>query len=808
MRTDLKIQFRNLNRYKKYTVTNVIGLAIAFIVLTLIFQFASFELSYDAHLDNGVFRIINARYKNSELIQRSTVSYSALGPAMLKDYPDVLQQSRIFPIGNTVVKLNGNLLNVDRSVAVEPAFLDMFQMEFLIGSPLEVFHKPNEILLTEPTARRLLNGNKGLESLIDKTIRLDSDLDDYIIKGVVKVLPENSHLNYDLFLSYPTIVKTWGIKQADFDWRMLDFRHYVQLKKGADVNELNQQLETLSENYQLVGQYEEVFTLQAVKDIYLDNSNIEYDVAKKGDVQLLYLLISLGSLLYIISWVNYLNLSSAFAIEKSKFITIRKVLGASTKNLISYQIIETLFINLLAITLGVSFSIIVTEILQMNGFSLKSLEYLLNHNLVNHTLLALILGGISISILFSIFFTVRFQLRGKPSEVIRQKDNKSSLQNKRVSSLLLSFQFFVSIITFALGLVVYQQHNHLTNAPLGLNLKNLWVISQPKFTPTDSAYLDKLATFKAQLTSYTDINSVTVNQRVPGQQIQLDAEASFRGNSVPLAYIGVDNDYLSTYKIPLLVGQNFSEANLGFRFNTVDKAIVNLSTLKLLGIKSPQEAIGESITILGSSKEIIGVVNDFRQQSLMHNYQPTVLLPVVHANHQLVIATDRLPSEFIDRVEKTFTSLFPDNPFQYRELETEYFKSFSDINSANKVFSGFSMIAILLSVFGMIAMASQHLLSRLKEFAIRKVLGASSLILYKEVALSYLKKVLFASIVAIPIFVYVSYQWLLQFQSHIEINGYYVLLPIIIITGIIAFVLFLISYRTIHINPVDVLSDQ
>ncbi len=799
---------RRLVRYSRYYATNLFGLTIAFGTLMLIFQFVSFELSYDKGWSKDIYRVIHSKYLGEERTHYSPVTYSAVGPAMAADLPEILQQSRYFPFGNAVANYQGNAININRCTAVEASFFDMFDMKFIAGDPELSFDGPNEIILTRTTAIGLFGDLESFDTIIDTRVKLDNEADPYIVKGVVEPLPINAHLDYDLFLSYTCIIDRWQFREAHFDWNILDFRHYMEVAPGTDLDLLGEKIASFRDNYvdPIPGETER-FELQHVEDIYLGDTSLQYDVAK-GDRELIYMLLLIGLVLFIISWVNYINLSGALSIEQAKTTGLQRILGARPSFISTQLAMDALITMAMALVMGFVLASMATIALKELDFSIYSWAELWRMKAIHQSLLIVMMMVILYHCLLAWGILDLSSRKNRLAEVIRLKGASKPGGKRNLGKILLGFQFTLSIVAMVLGVIVYRQHQHLVEAPLGLELDDRWVISQPKLTPTDSTFIPRLAGFKAALESRAGISKVTSNQRTPGQQLQIAHDARFKGETYAFGYIGVDERYLDAYSLPLLAGRNFRRGEVGTRFDEVSQVIINRRALRALGISQPSMAIGQHIDLMGRSKEIVGVIENFRQRSLEHDYAPIALIPAISSNFQIAFHTSSAPTAFIDHVRANYELFFPGNSFHYRDLQAEYFEAYDRIQAGNQALALFCLIAILLSVLGMISLATLDLLSRFKEFGIRKVLGATSLSIYLRVFRNYGRYIFIAATLGTPIAVYLSLRWLQGFESRIGLHPLDFLVPIMFLAMLVIGALYIISRRAVHQNPVDSLRTE
>ena len=801
----MTLLLRNLVKYRRYTIPNIVGMGVAIAALITIFQFVSFELSYDKFYERNLCRVIATKYQGVEVVQASTVTYSAVGPTLVSDFPEIVNQTRLFPFGNAIVNNGIESSNVSKCVAVEPSFFEMFEMNLVAGSLLG-FDQPLQLILTASTAKKVFGPNVSFVDIINRTVKLDNDSDLYLISGIVEDMPSNSHLNYNLFMSYNTIISTWGIRQAQHDWNMIDFRHYVELQEDVDLNRLNDDLSDFGKDYltYTAANYER-FELEQIADIYLSDFELAYDVAKHGNRQTIVILVSLAAVLFVVSWINFLNLNSSLALEKSKYVGIRKVLGIQQGKLTTLLVMDVLLVYIFAIIAGVGLSIGFTYWLQSARFDVKHLSHLFEHNYIHFPLLMIILGLLLTGIVIGMIIYVRLATSVKPIQALKARSGEKVRGTSTVSQGLLVLQFLLSIMSFCLGVIIYDQQSHIQEQPIGFEMDNLWILQQPKLTSSDSVFKVKLRTFKSDLRSNHLVSAVASNQRTPGQQLQVDYRAKIGLEDKALSYLFVDQDYLDTYKIVLVAGRNIQDSDITTELSHVRAVLINKRTLLEMGLSNPEDAVGKRITIFGVERQIVGVVDDYRQESLLHDFQPTVLLPFISPHSQIVINAEGAPDQWLSFVEDSYHRAFPGNSFEYRNLSTEYQSQYASVYSASRSLGLFTFLTVLISLFGMIALASLNLNSRIKEIGIRKILGASESGLYKSIVKAYLARLVIASVIAIPLIFLIATEWLNQFVSKIDPGIYHMLYPIGSMTCVVVLVLLLTSRKIISKNPVEVL---
>ncbi|MEO7801092.1 MAG: ABC transporter permease, partial [Ginsengibacter sp.] len=427
IRNYFKIAWRNLIKNKTFSFINIAGLAIGMAACLLILQYVSFQLSFDQFNNNAadLYRVVNDRYQNRKLIQHGTITYSAIGKAMQTDFPEVVDHARVMPFGKTIVTNNSRHTSEEDIIAVDNSFLQMFSYPLLSGDRTTALKQPYTVILSATSARRIFNiSHDNFSACIGKTIVMGTDSMPYKITGVLKDVPENSHLSFDVLASYVTLLSgPRPYSQADYDFTSSDFWHYIQLKHGTNYKALQAKLPAFSDKYfqgNKVSGSVEKFYLQPLSKAHL-YSDFEYEIGNVSSATVVWALLIIAALIIIIAWVNYINLATAKSLERAKEVGIRKVSGATRTQLIKQFLIESFIINVLALSIAV----LMVTLLQSSFNTLVqqklSLAYLFEKGLSGYNitvaLITLIIAGIVISGFYPAFVLSSY----KPILVLKGK---------------------------------------------------------------------------------------------------------------------------------------------------------------------------------------------------------------------------------------------------------------------------------------------------------------------------------------------------------------------------------------------------
>ncbi|MGH7599205.1 MAG: ABC transporter permease, partial [bacterium] len=349
----LKIALRTLRRNKIYSFINILGLAISIAACLLILQYVSFELSYDtfhANADN-LYRLTNDRHQNGQLTQHGVITYPSVPKAMKTDYPEVVNYTRMIQANRAYLR-RGEIGFDESLVHADSAFLSMFSFPLLLGEAKTALAAPNSILLSESSAEKYFGAGWREQEILGKLLNRDNRID-YAITGVFKNVPANSHIKFDFLVSYKTLQQTWPA--AEDSWTNSNFMVYLQLVPGTDPKALEKKFAAFSERYfqgTKVTNSLESFYLQPLKDIHL-YSDYEYETWAHGNGIAVWTLLMVAGLILLIAWVNYINLTTARAMERAKEVGVRKVVGARKRQLVEQLAIESLLFNLLGLAAAV-----------------------------------------------------------------------------------------------------------------------------------------------------------------------------------------------------------------------------------------------------------------------------------------------------------------------------------------------------------------------------------------------------------------------------------------------------------------------
>ncbi|PZR07747.1 MAG: ABC transporter permease [Flavobacterium psychrophilum] len=795
----LKIAIRSLLKSKFYSFLNIIGLAIGIASSATLFQYVLFERSYDDFHSKGdrIFRIRFDYYQSGQKEFSGASTYSAVGPSLQQDFPEVESFARLMTFSDgTVVTYENKAHAAEKLLYAEASFLKMFSFPLVKGDPETALSLANTVVISESAAKRLLGDEEPMGKIIQVLSGQPTPMQ---IVGVFKDVPENSHIKFDILVSYVTTYP-WGWTQND--WGQLNTYTYLLLNQGADFHNLQAKLPAFIEKYEgkslrSTNSWEELY-LQPLKDIHL-NSDLSGELEVNGNSKVPFFLTIIAIFIMLIAWINYVNISSANALDRAKEVGIRKVAGANQSHVALQFLIETIMINFIAIGLAAILILIAQPYLELLIDKSLTLAIFADVTIVV-AILAILLFGILLTGAYPVFalssFTIASVLKGK------LKRSPSGWMFKKG---LVVFFFFFSVGLIISTIAVYQQIKHMQYQKLGIAIDQILVVNAPQQI-SDSTFRERIAPFKNGIQQLSQVLYVTASTAVPGEAVGRIQNFRIANKSIEFKntfrVMGIDENFLPAYQSSLVAGRNFSSEL------KVPAVIVNEAALDLLNFKDPQDAIGQSVfwEERKSVFEIIGVIQNYHHQSLKNDFAPTIFFynPASWGFFSIKLNNADLKST-IAHVEKTWNSLYPGNPFTFFFLDDFFNQQYKEDRQFGRMFTVFSVVAVFIAYLGLFSLSYFTAVQRTKEVGIRKVLGADVSSIIILLLKDFIKLIALANLVAWPLSYLLITKWLEGYAFHIDITLWLFIVPsiMVLIMGVLT-----VSYHTsrvAHTKPVNVL---
>ena len=810
----LKIALRNLLRNKVYSFTNIAGLALGIISFLFILEYISFEKNanqFHANLPN-LYRVL---FENPKSAKRETweSTTSGLAPRFKGQFPEIQNYCRVMEQGGAggIITLsdknNTQAIQPFREknvVYAETSFFDMFTFPLLQGNK-NCLKETSSMAISENRAKKYFKD----ENPMGKTLTMNNQFGKmvYTIKAVYKDFPQTSDLQYDMILSLETLKNPANLNGNG--WVEIDGLYnqfitaYYQLKQDTDVKQLAQKMNV--EKKKLNPQSLEILHLQPLTQMHLAASMNDY-LTTYGNVSFVYLMAAVAILILIIAWFNYVNLSTAGALKRAKEVGIRKVIGADKNQLIGQFLGESLLLNiasfiiaiLLVITLQPFFNNLIDKplsinILYQNSFWIYGVFLLLLGALASGTYTAFVLSSF------------------KPVQTLKGVFAKS-VSGILLRKFLVVFQFSISIILIAGTLILYQQLKFMQNTKLGMDVEQVVVLKAPEIGG-DSLFKLRNPAFLNQLKAMSFVKQVSNTGSVPGNWYSWNA-AGITGlnpqkddDKKGYNILMTDENYLNTFNIQLLAGQNFTSAICAVEFNDINKIILNEKAAISLGFTDPKTAVGQKIK-WGTDREVIGVVKDYHHLGLQKNIDPIVFLPRHNLSYFAIRLNTNEVQSHITTLENLYKKTFQGNTFEYFFADENYNKQYKSEIQYGTIFTVASSLAIFIACLGLFGLAMFSVEQKTKEIGIRKILGASVTNITTLLSKDFLKLVGIAFIIAVPLAWLGMNKWLQDFAYRIEISWW-----LFALAGLLAMsiALLTIGYQAVKIalaNPVKSLRTE
>jgi putative ABC transport system permease protein len=811
LRNYVMIAFRNVAKNKVFSAINIVGLGIGLAACLLIFQFVTFELSYDKFHDKyeRIYRVTNDRFQNGKLIQHGTITYPTIGPAMAKDYAEIEIYTRLMPSGDFNARVGDEYFRDDQSLMVDENFLSVFSFPLLAGERISALKDGHTVVITETLARKYFNLSK--ENIVDalgKEIYWGSDKQPYKVTGVCADIPSNSHIQFDALVSYRTLIGE-GNTGADDSWTWSDFRHYIVLKPGANYKSLEAKFPAFSERYfkgDKVSGSVEKFYLQPLSRAHL-YSDYEYDIARTASGKSVWAMLIIAIFILVIAWINYINLTTSRALDRAKEVGLRKVMGAMKRQLVSQFILESALVSCLAFVAAILFvQACQSTFNNVVGYPLNLWRVLSD---MDSSGIAIFIGVMAGGIMLSGFYPAFVLSSYQPVKVLKGKFQRSS-SGQYLRKALVIFQFTASAALITGTLIVSKQLRFMNTADLGMNITNVMVVQGPELMAWDSTFMERVENFKHALVNTTGIVSAATSSRLPGDRLGRGFE--FRISDQPaeshytLSFLGADYHFFDTYGISLNAGRRFVATDHKVDFKDISVAIINQHAVKLFGFASAEEAVGKELMDGNRKLTIIGVVNDFHQESLKKPMEPIVFLPTYSTYGPTSIRiADARKDELIPLIESIYKKFYPGNAFQYSFIEDRYNGQYKDEKRFARIISIFTGLGIIISCLGLVGLSSYTAVQRTKEIGIRKALGASLLNIITLLSSDFMKLVTVAIVLSVPVAYFSMDSWLSHYPYRIALHWFLFLIPMLLVFVIAAFTVSFQVLKTARVNPANTL---
>ena len=823
----LKIAFRFFFKNKLFTGINVLGLSIGITAFVLLTRYVAFEKSYDGYIPQveDLYRVTLTSNLGDRGFVTSATNHPAVGPSMKSDFPEVESYTRIVDksivtSGTIILSYKteqGELIksdaNDDHICFSDNSILDLFDIPLIHGDPLTALKEPNTMVLTRTIANRFF----GDADPLGKIIKINDGFE-LKVTGIFEDLPQNTHLPLGMIISYATFGEGGDFANS---WVWPEFYNYVKLKSGTNPQLIESKFPDFVQKYlgNIMNEhgFEAKFGLQPVRDIHL-KSHFEKEISANTDEGTLYFLLIVALFIISIALINFINLSTAKSMERAKEVGLKKVVGANKQVLVQQFLFESLIINFFAMLLAFIFiNLLIPPFNSLVGFNVLGWE-IWGQWEVWATLIGVLLGGGILAGLYPAFVLSNFI----PIEVLRGKFHQST-KGTFLRKTLVVAQFTISIALIAGTFIVYNQFSYMQNQDLGFDAEQNMVISAPIYS--DSTMQSKITALKRELMQHPKIGGAALSNEIPGKPVtwnnMIRRAHEQKEQGVGCKYVSIDHDFFKTFEIDVIAGRDFVKEDASFyndeansEASRYSRVVINRSAAKILGFPEPEMAVNKRMIFelrTERNAEIIGVVEDFHQQSLQNAYEPMVFLYFNYYNADYITVNVMEGSnmkEIVSDVASTYKDFFPTDLFKYFFVDDYFNRQYQADIKFGTVCLLFSILAIFIAALGLFGLGSHMAIQKTKEISVRKVMGATVGQALAIIPNKLLRLVLLAGAIALPLIYFITGKWLENYAFKIEISLWMFVVPLMVVMIVAALSILAQSLKTALVNPAESLRNE
>lgn len=820
------VTLRNLRNNKLFSLINIAGLAIGLSTCFLIWQYVQFESSYDAFHENAksLYRVTLQITENGVPVRGMASNHAGVGHALEDDFSEVkascrLVQTSLFTsdLGRyyanalefSYQRSSGNFVafNEERVWFADAPILSMFSFPLIAGTK-DALREPNSVVITESISKKYF----GDDTALGQTLRLNRDLM-LKVTGVIKDVPVNSHLQFDILISFATMRPRLGDMYDNWSWNA--FYTYILLHEDANATVLQSKLPAFKDLHIGIekGPVKTAYELQPITDIHL-KSQLESEQSPTSNEQTVYFLSILAIFILIVAWINYINLSTAKALERSKEVGLRKAVGATRRQLIYQFLFDTALINLLAFLLAVVLVIALWSTFEsLVGKQLETIYYV---GVRNWFIAGLVfISGVIISGIYPALTLSSFN----PSKVLKGKFFKTA-SGTSLRKLMISFQYVLAVLLIAGTLTIYLQLSHMRSMDTGFTKDQIVVIEAPAVY--DSSAGQKIAFFKTSVLQLPGVKNITATSDVPGRPIVEGSPigpitAKQNSDYFRCDIPSIDSSFFSTFDISIIEGRLFEpEERMDFRLKQEDEAIpvlVNEEFARRMNAKDHAEILNEKMTFWWGPDQryakIIGVVTNHHQVSFKNRIEPIMYMqPAWQASKYFAVRVQGNLTATIASIKDLYKQTFADHPYTWFFLDEHFDNQYRDEQQFGKIINVFTILAMIVTCLGLLGLSVFSVTQRTKEVGIRKVLGASAFKILFLFSKDFLRVLFIAYIIAVPVIYWASNNWLDNFTFRIPLPWQIFTLPLLLLIVITLATIVTVTTKAILDNPVRALREN
>ena len=787
----LKTAWRNLVRNKAFSLINIMGLTIGITVCMMIYLFIMNEFSVDDFHKEGdhIYRVMRGAAVGEKAMSVAFLS-GRHAPALLNDFKGQITRAVRVGQNDNLFTVGAKSFHEKKELDVDTGFFSLFSFPLIKGTPTTVLKELNSVVLTESTAKKYFG---SVDNAMGNIITLNKDIP-LKVTGIAKDVPSGSHLYFDIVLSLERH------KTADWmnSWINNGVYTYIQLAPNLSKTQVEKQLPAFVEKY--LGSelrkygFKWSLSLTPLKDVYFDSS--ARDNVKHGDKKVVYIFLSVAILILLIACINFMNLSTIRAAERSKEVGLRKVLGALRNNLVWQFIGESLLLTTFSCILAIGLLL-----LAMPWYN-ELLGYSLNVSWNALPIYLFLIGVIIIVGFMAGSYPAFFLSAFSPIQALKGK-LKLGKGGASFRQVLVVIQFSISVFLIVGTIIITKQMSYVKNKQLGYNKEQTLIV------PIDNNDIyNNLNAFKSELQNQTAVQSVSAMSGEPGgffdgHMFEVEGHAERWDARTEFA----DFEFVKTLGLKIIAGRDFSSQ---FPTDTTDAVLINKTAAAKLGW-TPQQAISKWIfnTVRDSKKRrIIGVVDDFNFQSLKQNVEALVISPASDRRQILVRLKPGNAQAGFTLIRNAYNKAAGSYPFEYKFLDQQFDELYKKDIRQQTILSVFAGLAIFVACLGLFGLASFTATKRIKEIGVRKVLGSSVRGIVVLLSKDLLKPVIIAACIALPVGYWVMDKWLQNFAYKTPVSWWVFALAALLTFAIALLTVCIRAVKAAMTNPVKSLRTE
>ncbi|GHA74582.1 ABC transporter permease [Pontibacter akesuensis] len=780
----LKIAYRNLLRHKVFSLINVLGLALGMTCSILILLWVQDELSYDRfHANTGkLYRVMGTQHYPGADDLTTPAGPGRLGPAMEEELPEVEDAIRVTWYMNSLFS-NGDKSFKAVGYYADDSFFEAFTFPLIHGDAKQVLKQPKSIVISDSIAQKFFGTNEA----VGKMLKLNNS-ESYKVTGVMKSVPQNSSLQFDFIMPFNDY-----LQQNEWlkEWGNYGILTYVQLKPDVDVAAFNNKIKLFLKQGDK-GERDTDLFVQAVEDMHL-YSDFRPGKTNSGLVMYVQLFSVVAVFILLIACINFMNLATARSAKRAKEVGVRKAIGASKQSLIKQFMVESVLIAFLALFIAANLTGILLP--AFNDLTGKAVQF----DLSDPSLILLLLGVALFTGIVSGSYPAFFLSSFNPAVVLKgtvKLNDRVTLFRKG----LVVFQFILSALLIVSTLVVYLQLHFIRTTDIGLQRENMVYI------PIEGQMRERYDVIKQEVQQIPGVLAVTASDNNPltlgSNTSDVEWPGKVPGAEILIDYLHVDYGYLDAHGIKLKDGRDFSRE---FGTDTANY-IINEEAARLMQLENP---VGQPLKLWDVSGQIIGVVKNFQSRKMEMGDMP-LIIKLAPENTRLLFArvAPGKTTSALASMEDVLQKHNPAFPFEYHFMDDTFEQMYRSESVIGELTNYFAGIAIFISCLGLFGLALFTAEQRKKEIGVRKVLGASVSGIVFMLSKDFLKLVLLANIVALPLSWYLMNAWLNDYAVRTELSWWIFAIALLATFAIAMFTLSFHAIKTAVANPVNSLRSE